>query len=631
MQPRLTTLAIVAVVFFCKLLVHAEPLSYTSQNYNYWSDSGVDLPKLFGVDQNLRLVVVAATNTIFHVSLDLKDVSNAQDVTPPIETVYYCKFVTFKPGQACQNFHHILYFQSGPGYITTIYGNVPKEEAVLVCGSNAYSPQCVYRNRTSLEILTRFEASGLCPLGEESGVSHVSKSEQIVAGLALDPDPSYYAITLSTSPISGDILLKTVGDDFLYFNHPKFVSLYENEDFYYLFVTESPVESWEHATFSRVARVCKNDAGRTTKLGQVVFVTYVKARMACKSNLLSTTGFDYNVLQDIVLVNSSSANAPVSGEHLYGVFTGEIDGPLGSALCFYTFDGLNETLSGNFLVQSSVNEWTEEENDPPLTCSEGRSLESARNKVLIKDVARQEKGEPMFLMDATVFHKLLVDTVTAVDQKEYEVILIAASVHDSLQLLKLTHIPSRKQSDKSFVIQSIPLDRNGSGGNSQDVGKMELYKTDDEVSVYLSTAEGLYVVSITNCSAHSDCRTCVEARDPYCAYDISKTSCISLLGNTEDSPKLQDVVNGDSTGCEVHISSHATLTSSPLTIRPEPSLDPCRDADAQSQANPSTDRTLIAIAAVGGLIVGIAFGLVLCAATRKGNNFLRVHSLLHRS
>ena len=43
----------------------------------------------------------------------------------------------------------------------------------------------------------------------------------------------------------------------------------------------------------------------------------------------------------------------------------------------------------------------------------------------------------------------------------------------------------------------------------------------------------------------------MEARDPYCAYDISVKSCVTLLRNTNDSGvKLQDVVNGDSTGCE---------------------------------------------------------------------------------
>ena len=44
-------------------------------------------------------------------------------------------------------------------------------------------------------------------------------------------------------------------------------------------------------------------------------------------------------------------------------------------------------------------------------------------------VAQQEEDQPMIRMDATIFHKLLVDRVTALDQEEYEVFLIAASVH----------------------------------------------------------------------------------------------------------------------------------------------------------------------------------------------------------
>ena len=40
----------------------------------------------------------------------------------------------------------------------------------------------------------------------------------MVAGIALDPPGAHNAITLSTAPFLGDILLETVKDDFLYFN-----------------------------------------------------------------------------------------------------------------------------------------------------------------------------------------------------------------------------------------------------------------------------------------------------------------------------------------------------------------------------------------------------------------------------
>ena len=72
-------------------------------------------------------------------------------------------------------------------------------------------------------------------------------------------------------------------------------------------------------------------------------------------------------------------------------------------------------------------------------CAEGRSLDSAQERVLMNGVAQQGNGEPMLAMDATVFHKLLVDRVIAVDQKEYEVFLIAASVHGQFQTI---HLPS---------------------------------------------------------------------------------------------------------------------------------------------------------------------------------------------
>lgn len=98
-----------------------------------------------------------------------------------------------------------------------------------------------------------------------------AESGQLVAGIAINNPPAYYAITLSTSPFSGDLFLKTIKDDFLYFKgklmharreplirgrqlyylpfffftlDPSFVNMYEHGQFYYLFMREEgPVES----------------------------------------------------------------------------------------------------------------------------------------------------------------------------------------------------------------------------------------------------------------------------------------------------------------------------------------------------------------------------------------------------
>ena len=54
--------------------------------------------------------------------------------------------------------------------------------------------------------------------------------------------------------------------------------------------------------YSRVARICKNDAGRPDPqvIGSTpVFTTYLKARMACRASSLSTVDYYYNDLGEL--------------------------------------------------------------------------------------------------------------------------------------------------------------------------------------------------------------------------------------------------------------------------------------------------------------------------------------------
>ena len=57
-------------------------------------------------------------------------------------------------------------------------------------------------------------------------------------------------------------------------------------------------------------------------------------------------------------------------------------------------------------------------------------------------------------------------------------------------------------------------------------------------------------------------RSCIESRDPYCAYDTSLSTCVNTLtGYTVD--YIQDIDNGDYSNCPVTPSS--TVVTPPLT------------------------------------------------------------------
>ena len=80
---------------------------------------------------------------------------------------------------------------------------------------------------------------------------------------------------------------------------------------------------------------------------------------------------------------------------------------------------------------------------------------------------------------------------------------------DELQLLKVTHVPARPGptlQDKTHISQTISLNRAGGSGARQTVATMEVYRTEVNVTVYLSTEEGIYNIPAHNCHTYRDCR-----------------------------------------------------------------------------------------------------------------------------
>ena len=60
---------------------------------------------------------------------------------PDPSVSFNCEYIDARSNEECQNYHHVLQLPQGPGTIN----NVPLNQTVLTCGSNAFSPHCYYR------------------------------------------------------------------------------------------------------------------------------------------------------------------------------------------------------------------------------------------------------------------------------------------------------------------------------------------------------------------------------------------------------------------------------------------------------------------------------------------------------
>ena len=114
---------------------------------------------------------------------------------------------------------------------------------------------------------------------------------------------------------------------------------------------------------------------------------------------------------------------------------------------------------------------------------------------------------------------------------------------------------SLSQGQEYHVIHSEVL------GRPTHISEMQL---SEEGHIYLTTDNGIYGLSVANCSAYTDCCSCVAARDPFCAYDTSSDTCVSVFGANFDA--IQDVTNGNTAYCPS--TCEEVVTTQPSTQQP---------------------------------------------------------------
>lgn len=165
-------------------------------------------------------------------------------------------------------------------------------------------------------------------------------------------------------------------------------------------------------------------------------------------------------------------------------------------------------------------------------------------------------------------------------QKSYNIPLYSPS--GNIVLLKVTYIPSRV-GDKFHISQSVVLEPGQASGPEtiyrsppRDITQMKLRGTGPQAQVYVGTTTGIYRVPTSQCGDYTDCCSCIEARDPYCAFDSTLLRCVAVEdGNRGSGSLVQDVVNGNVTMCAVlPVAGTSPPTPSPTSAGEEVTTSP---------------------------------------------------------
>jgi semaphorin 5 len=139
------------------------------------------------------------------------------------------------------------------------------DNKLLICGSYAFSPRCTWRNVDSLALIKEEHSIGKSPFNPKSNVTTLMTNDgKMFIGSTIDFSSTDSAILRADLSLDNSKILRTEQYNNLVLRDPQFVGSFEHGEFIYFVFREISNEAasfGEKAIYSRIARVCKNDAG----------------------------------------------------------------------------------------------------------------------------------------------------------------------------------------------------------------------------------------------------------------------------------------------------------------------------------------------------------------------------------
>ncbi|XP_074061304.1 semaphorin-4D-like isoform X1 [Macrotis lagotis] len=434
------------------------------------------------------------------------------------------------------------------------------DTVLYVCGTNAFQPTCDHLLLKTFELVGKNEdGKGRCPFDPAQSYTSVMVDGELYSGTSYNFLGSEPIISRNSpqSPLRTEYAIP-------WLNEPNFVfadvirknpnSTDGEDDKIYFFFTEVSVEYefFGKLMIPRIARVCKGDQGGLRTL-QKKWTSFLKARLICS---IPESNFIFNVINDVFILRSPDLKDPV----FYAVFTPQLNNVGLSAVCAYNMSLVEEVFSkGKYMqsatVEQSHTKWVRYSGEIPRprpgACinSEARTANYSSSLNLPDKTLQFVKDHP--LMDDSVFPitnrprlikrdvnytQIVVDRIRALDKTVYDVMFISTdtgALHKAVSSENGMHIIEETQLFQDFEpIQTLLL--------SSKKGKRY---------IYAGSNSGVVQSPVAFCEKHSTCVDCVLARDPYCAWNPRKASCVNIFKEHGSNSSLIQKMNGDASSC----------------------------------------------------------------------------------
>ncbi|XP_067267436.1 semaphorin-6C isoform X4 [Chanodichthys erythropterus] len=408
---------------------------------------------------------------------------------------------------------------------------VPRnDETLFACGTNALNPACRNYRLSSLEqVGQELLGQARCPFESRQSNVGVFAGGHFYSATVTDFQASDAVIYRSLGG-EGRPVLRTVKYDSKWLREPHFLHAVEYGNYVYFFFSEIAVEHTAagKVVYSRVARVCKNDSGGSTRVLDRYWTSFLKARLNC--SVPGDTFFYFDVLQsvtNVLLINQRPA--------VVGVFTTQINSIPGSAVCGFYLDDIERVFNGKFKEQkNSDSMWTSvpEEHVPkprPGLCAGEGSASSFSSSVhfpdsvltfikthpLMDESVPSVNSQPLITNTASRYKltQIVVDTAAG-PHKNRTVVFLGSE--DGRVLKVLTSIQGNS-SHGSRLLEDIDVFNPTQCSGERRVLGLELDK--EHHALYVAFSSCIIRVPLSRCTRHATCKSrCLYTHDPYCIW-----------------------------------------------------------------------------------------------------------------
>ncbi|XP_063803059.1 semaphorin-6C isoform X2 [Pseudophryne corroboree] len=488
---------------------------------------GLDFQKMIRLNQTL---FVAARDHVYAI-----DLRRAKDMISPD------RYITWKT-QDMDNCAMRGKQEECYNYIKVL---VPKnDQTFIACGTNSFNPMCRnYKIKTLEQEGEEFNGQARCPFDAKQ------------ASVALFADGNLYSATVADFQASDAVIYRSLGEkspvlrtvkyDSKWLREPHFIHAVEYGNYAYFFFREISMEytTLGKVTFSRVARVCKNDMGGSPRVLEKYWTSFLKARLNC--SVPGDSFFYFDVLQsmsNILTVNGRPA--------VVGVFGTQANSITGSGVCAFYMEDIERVFNGKYKEQKTTESaWTpileEKVPTPRPGCCAGfgsaasyktsnelpdETLSFIKSFPLLDEAVPSITETPWFTKTTSRYKvtQIAADT-SAGPYGNYTVLFLGS---DDGKVLKVLSGTTENSTVETLLLEEINVYSYDRCGVKMEDGRILGLQLDRENhALFVAFSSCIIRVPLSRCDAYGTCRrSCLASRDPYCVW-LKSGTCASYRGD----------------------------------------------------------------------------------------------------